>query len=122
MRAAGKFGSMNKTVLMAIASVVLALAATEQSYEQYTDSGTEVTAETLKKCEKLEIPRTQCNESTVLQAERIGLAKTGNGSGTSILAKETEQMIIFIGVLGAIFGSVAGAFFIAGKKSNRISA
>jgi hypothetical protein len=109
-------------VIMTIAAGILAVMSVQQSYAQYGDGGTEVTAETLQKCERLNIPRTQCNEYTVLQAERIEIAKTGEGSGTSMLATETGQMVVLIGVLGAIFGGVAGAFYAMGRKAKWVPA
>jgi hypothetical protein len=113
---------MKQLIVVAIAAGILAATSVQQSYAQYGDSGTGVTAETLQKCEQLNIPRTQCNEYTVLQAERIELAKTGDGSGTSMLATETGQMVVFIGILGAIFGGVAGAFYAMGRKAKQVPA
>ncbi|HEY3094613.1 MAG TPA: hypothetical protein VGJ42_02520 [Nitrososphaera sp.] len=113
---------MKQLIVMAIAAGILAVTSAQQSYAQYGDSGTGVAAETLQKCTQLKIPRTQCNEYTVLQAERIELSKTGQGSGTSMLATETSQMVAFIGVLGAIFGGVAGAFYAMGRKAKQVPA
>ena len=113
---------MKQLIVMAIAAGILAVTSAQQSYAQYGDGGTGVTAETLQKCDKLSIPRTQCNEYTVLQAERIEFAKAGDGSGTSMLATETGQMVVFIGVLGAIFGGVAGAFYAMGRKARQVPA
>jgi len=112
---------MKQLILMAIAAGILAVTPVQQSYAQYVD-GVGVTPEILQRCEQLKIPRTQCNEYTVLQAERIEIAKSGEGSGTSMLATESGQMVVFIGILGAIFGSVAGAFFMMGRKTKQVPA
>ncbi len=108
--------------MMAIAAGILAVTPVQQSYAQYVDGGAGVTPEILQRCEQLKIPRTQCTEYTVLQAERIEIAKSGEGSGTSMLATESGQMVVFIGILGAIFGSVAGAFFMMGRKTKQVPA
>jgi len=111
---------MKHLFVMAIAAGILAVTSVQQAYAQYGDSVARVAPGTLQKCEQLNIPRTQCNEYTVLQAKRIEIAKTGDGSGTSMLATETGQMVVFIGVLGAIFGGVAGAFYAMGRKARQI--
>lgn len=107
-----------KTIRIVVAIAVglfAALSAQQQSYAQYDSTGTVgVSEETLKKCEALNIAKTQCSDSTVLAKERVGMID-GEGSGTAFIAKESGQMTIFIGVLGAIFGGVAGAFFVMGK-------
>jgi hypothetical protein len=113
---------MKQLVMMAIAAGILAVTSAQQSYAQYGDGGTGVAPETLQKCEDLGIPRTQCDEHTVLLAERIEIAKMGDGSGTSMLATETGQMVVFIGVLGAVFGDVAGAFYAMGRKARQVPA
>jgi hypothetical protein len=113
---------MKQLFMIAIAAGVLAVTSVQQSYAQYGDGGTGVNAETLQKCVQLKIPRIQCNEYTVLQAERIEIAKMGGGSGTSWLATETGQMILLMGVLGAIFGGVASAFYAMGRKAKQIPA
>ncbi len=123
-----------------IAAAILAVTSAQQSYAQYGggDSsgsastttngggggGVLVNSETLQKCKDLRIPTNQCNEVTVLQAERIQIASQSQvkGSGTSMLATELGQMVIFVGVLGAIFGGVAGAFYIMGRNTKRVSA
>lgn len=113
---------MKQLIVMAIATGILAVTSVQQSYAQHGDGGAGVTPEILQRCEQLKIPRTQCNEYTVLQAQRFEIAKTGEGSGTSMLATETGQMVVFIGVLGATFGSVAGAFYVMGRKAKQVPA
>jgi len=113
---------MKELIVMAIAAGILAVTSVQQSYAQYGDGGAGVTPQILQRCEELKIPRTQCSEYTVLQAERIEIAKTGGGGGTSLLATETGQMVVFIGILGAIFGSVASAFYVMGRKTKQVPA
>ena len=110
---------MNKIhVVAAIAVGLLAvLTAQQQSYAQYGDGipvgSVGISQDTLEKCIALDIDRTQCTESNVLLKERGNLV--GGGSGTSFIAQEVGQMVTIIGVLGAIFGGVAAAFFLMGK-------
>lgn len=109
---------MNKIhATAAIAAGLLAVLSAQQSYAQYGDGipvgSVGISEETLQKCQALGIERTQCTESNVLLKERGNLV--GGGSGTGFIAKEAGQMITIIGVLGAIFGGVAGAFFLMGR-------
>jgi hypothetical protein len=110
---------MNKIHIVAAiaAGLIAVLSAQQQSYAQYGDgipvglAG--ISDETLEKCKALGIDRTQCTESNVLLKERGNLI--GGGSGTGFIAKEAGQMVTVIGILGAIFGGVAAAFFLMGK-------
>lgn len=109
---------MNKIyATAAIAAGLLAVLSAQQAYAQYGDGipvgSVGISEETLQKCQALGIERTQCTESNVLLKERGNLV--GGGSGTGFIAKESGQMITIIGVLGAIFGGVAGAFFLMGR-------
>ena len=115
---------MKQIIVMAIAAGLLAVTSVQQSYALYGDSGTGASEETLQKCTELAIQRTQCNDNTVLQAERLQLALNSHekGSGTSMIAKELGQMVVFIALLGAIFGGVAGAFYVMGRKTKQVSA
>ena len=106
--------------VLAMAGILAVLSTHQQqsSFGQYGDAGgTGASAETLEDCKRLEIPATQCNEYTVLQAERIVVAKTGGGSGTPMLPTETGPLVMFIGVIAGVFGGVAGAFFVKGRKA-----
>lgn len=109
---------------MAIAAGLLAVMSAPQSYAQYGNSGTGVSEETLQRCAELDIPRAQCNDTTVLQAERMQLVLKSEekGSGTSMIATGLGQMVIFIGVLGAVFGGVAGVFYVMGRKAKEVPA
>ena len=109
---------MKKIYLAAIAAGIFAvLSAQQQSYAQYGDGipvgSAGLSEETLEKCEQLGIDRTQCTESNVLLKERVKLIE-GGGSGTGFIL-EAGQMTTMIVVLGAIFGGVAGAFFLMGR-------
>jgi hypothetical protein len=102
-------------LVAAVAAGLLAVlsAAQQQSFAQYGDAVTPgVTEEMLQKCVDLKIERSQCNDSTILLKERLGGEE---GSGTALIAEEAEQMIALIGVLGAVFGGIAGAFFVMGR-------
>ena len=101
-------------VVAAFAMLLALLSVQQQSYAQYAGTGTEVSEATLQKCQALQIEKAQCTEQNVLARERVDLTD-GAGSGTAFLAKESGQMITLIGVLGALFGGVAGAFFLMGK-------
>jgi hypothetical protein len=93
------------------------LSAQQQSYAQYGDGipvgSVGISEQTLKKCENLGIDRMQCTESNVLLKERVNMID-GGGSGTGFIL-EAGQMSSVIAVLGAIFGGVAGAFFLMGR-------
>lgn len=111
-----------QTAGIAIAAGLLAImSAPQQSFSQYGDGAqVGISDETLRKCAELEIPRTQCSEVTVLQKERVTRGLDGEGSGTAMLATETAQMIVFMGALAAIFGGVAGGFFVMGRKPKQV--
>ena len=75
---------------------------------------------TLTQCANLGIERNECNEGAVLLKERVLEANAhpiNGGSGTPMLATQVGQLGLFVGVLGAVFGGVAAAFFISGKRS-----
>jgi hypothetical protein len=115
---------MKQLLIMAIAVGVLAVTSVQQSYAQYDVGGTGASEATLQRCAELDIPRAQCNDVTVLQAERFQLALNSEekGSGTSMVATELGQMVLVIGVLGTIFGGVAGAFYGMGRKAKQVPA
>lgn len=110
-----------QTVFIGIAAGLLVVLSSQQaSYAQYGSvGGSEVSEQTLKRCQELRISRAQCNDSAVLQRERVGWNVQDKGSGTALFASETGQMIILIGALGAVFGGVAGGFFVMGRKAQQ---
>lgn len=94
----------------------------QASYAQYGVGGNptaDATDEQLAECEKYSIPRAECNEHNILAARRVEIARDNpnGGSGTSMISIDAGQMWAFIGVLGAIFGGVAVAFFVRGRKA-----
>jgi len=117
---------MKQLIVMAIAAGVLAVASVQQSYAQYGGSSGTATQEQLARCNELGIDRNQCNDSTILAKERwFAVQKTtyGNdpeGSGTPYF-RGIETFAV-IGVLGAIFGGVAGAFYMMGRKARQVPA
>ena len=110
-----------QTVFIGIAAGLLVMLSSQQaSYAGYGGGGgAEVSEQTLKRCQELEIARAQCNDVAVLQKERVGWKTEDKGSGTALFASETGQMVILIGALGAIFGGVAGGFFVMGRKAQQ---
>jgi hypothetical protein len=119
---------MKQLFMMAAAASLLAALSIQQANAQYGDSlpltpsVTSVSEEMLQRCAELDIPRTQCNDVSLLQAERMEIAKGGEGSGTSMFATELGQMVLIIGVIGGVFGGVAGAFYAMGRKAKQVPA
>jgi hypothetical protein len=117
---------MNKPIIVALAvffAAGVSVMGIQQAYAQgYAGSGTDiVTEETLAKCDQYGIPRANCTELNVIAKERLITARQtayGNdpmGSGTSMIAQEASTTWVFIGILAAIFGGVAAAFFFRGR-------
>jgi hypothetical protein len=115
---------MKQLFVMAIVAGLLATASAQQSFAQYDVGGIGASEVTLQRCAELNIPRAQCNDNAVLQAERMQLVLRSEekGSGTSMIATELGQMILLIGLIGTIFGGIAGAFYVMGRKAKRIPA
>ena len=63
-------------------------------------------------------------EELKLAQEKLQLAgqEGAYGSGTSMVTGDTNQTAIFIGILVAIFGGVAAAFFIMSRSRQRQAA
>jgi hypothetical protein len=119
---------MNKPIIAALAALALLSSGVGTVYAQYgggaPSSGSIGTAspEQLQRCEQLQIPRENCNDVTILAKERLtnAQANPATGSGTPMLSTETGQMAVFIGVLAAIFGGVAAAFFFKGRGARPV--
>jgi hypothetical protein len=117
---------MNKPIIAALAGLALFSSAIGSAYAQYGggSSGSIGTAspEQLQQCDQLGIPRANCNDITILAKERLTAAQANpaTGSGTPMLSTESGQMTIFIGVLAAIFGGVAAAFFFKGRGARPV--
>jgi hypothetical protein len=93
---------------------------------QYGGGGTgggATSEQQLQQCEELGIERSQCNDVNILAKQRLtnAQANPGQGSGTSMLSTESGSMIIFIGILGAIFGGVAALFFFKGRGQKPVA-
>ncbi len=60
-------------------------------------------------------------EQLKLAQEKLAVAgqEGAYGSGTSMVTADTNQTAIFIGILVAIFGGVAAAFFIMSRSRQR---
>jgi hypothetical protein len=109
---------------------LLAALSVQQAHAQYGDgvpmspSGSAVTGEMLERCAELGISRVQCSDASILQAERVEIVTSSQekGSGTSMITTELGQMAAFIGVIGAAFGGIAGAFYLKGRRAGRIPA
>ena len=117
---------MNKPTIVAIGIMATLFTAgigsTPQAFAQYFggDSAA-LTQEQLDKCEQYGI--SPCTQNGILAKERLIGAQQNpaTGSGTPMLSTETGQMAVFIGVLGAIFGGVAAAFFFKGRGAKQVS-
>jgi hypothetical protein len=109
--------------LFVIVVGLLAALSIPQAHAQYGDglpmspAGSAVTGEMLERCSELGISRVQCSDASILQAGRVELAENSveKGSGTSMITTELGQMALFIGVLSAAFGGIAGAFYLKGR-------
>jgi hypothetical protein len=121
---------MNKPITVALAAVAVLttviLATPDSAMAQYGVGGSPVTGATpeqLAECERLGIERSICTENNILAKHRLTQAQSNpsTGSGTPMLSTETGQMAVFIGVLGAIFGGVAAAFFLKGRGSKPVA-
>jgi hypothetical protein len=118
---------MNKPALMALGTMaalftVLGIGSTPQAFAQYFGGGAEpITPEMQDKCEQYGI--VPCTQNGILAKERYTQAQANpsTGSGTPMLSTESGQMAVFVGVLGAIFGGVAAAFFIKGRGSKPVT-
>jgi hypothetical protein len=116
---------MNKPIIvaMAVLAVFSASAVSMSALPAYAQGGygggggDVVTAETLAKCKEYGIAEANCTENQVIAKERLIYAQRNpsTGSGTSMLSTEEGQTWVFIGVLAAIFGGVAAAFFFKGR-------
>jgi hypothetical protein len=118
---------MNKPTIVAIGLMAALFAAVgvtsaPQAFAQYFGSGSEpLTKEQLDFCAQYSID--PCTQNNILAKERLLGAQShpSTGSGTPMLSTDSGQMAVFIGVLGAIFGGVAAAFFLKGRGAKPIS-
>ncbi|HEU4606208.1 MAG TPA: hypothetical protein VFS46_08230 [Nitrososphaera sp.] len=117
---------MKQLFIMAIAAGLLAVAPAQQSFAQYGSGPGTASQEQLLKCDELGIDRNQCNDSTILAKERLSYTREttyGNspeGSGTPYF--QGIETLGVIGILGAVFGGIAGAFFLMGRRARQVPA
>jgi hypothetical protein len=118
---------MNKPIIAALAAMAVLTSTTGIAYAQYggaPTSGSIGTAspEQLQLCDQLGIPRGNCSDQTILAKQRLTAAQENpaSGSGTPMLSTSSGQLIVFIAVLGAIFGGVAAAFFFRGRGARPV--
>lgn len=118
---------MNKPIIVAMAVLAVFFSATAVSvpvlpaaHAQYGVEGSPVAGATpaqQQECEQYGIPKSECTENAILAKRRLTYAQENpsTGSGTPMLSTQEGQTWVFIGVLAAIFGGVAAAFFFKGR-------
>jgi hypothetical protein len=122
---------MNKPIIAVLAALAVFTSTTGVAYAQYGSTGGtggtggttgSASPQQLQECEQLGILRENCSDVTILAKKRLTAANENpsTGSGTPMFATETGQMVIFIGVLAAIFGGVAAMFFIKGRGARPV--
>src|SRR3712207_7922189 len=116
---------MNKPIIAALAALAVLPPTRSVAYAQYeVTGGSKGTAspEQLRECEQLGVLRENCSDVTILAKKRLTAAQENpaTGSGTPMLSTESGQMTVFIGVLAAIFGGVAAAFFFKGRGARPV--
>lgn len=116
---------MNKPMIAALAAMAVLTSTMSVAYAQYGGGGASVgtaSPEQLQECEQLGIPRETCSDVNILAKKRLTAAQENpaTGSGTPMLSTESGQMTVFIGVLAAIFGGVAAAFFLKGRGAKPV--
>ncbi|HEX2014645.1 MAG TPA: hypothetical protein VLA68_05395 [Nitrososphaera sp.] len=118
---------MIKPTLMALGTMAALFTAVGMGYipqafgQYFGGDSAPLTEEQLAKCEQYDIE--PCTQNNILAKERLIAAQNNpsTGSGTSMLSSETTTTAVFIGVLGAIFGGVAAAFFLKGRGAKPVS-
>jgi hypothetical protein len=116
---------MNKPIIAALAAMALLSSTTSMAFAQYTGGGASVgtaSPEQLQECQALGIPTANCNDVTILAKKRLTAAEENpsTGSGTPMLSSTSGQLYVFVGVLAAIFGGVAAAFFFRGRGAKPV--
>lgn len=112
---------MNKPFIVALATLAIFFSATAASLQaanaQYGAPGETgaLTEDQLAECEQYDI--SPCTEQAILAKRRLLAAQENpsTGSGTSMLSTDEGVTWAFIGILAAIFGGVAAAFFFKGR-------
>jgi hypothetical protein len=117
---------MNKPIVVALSVLAVFFSATAVSalpvaHAQYGVGGSPVAGATpaqLQECQTLGIAKSECTENAILAKRRIiavqnNVDNPDKGSGTNYFSG--NETWVYIGVLGAIFGGVAAAFFFRGR-------
>lgn len=117
---------MNKPIVVALSVLAVFFSATAVStlpaaHAQYGVGGSPVAGATpaqLQECQTLNIVKSECTENAILAKRRIvavqeNVNNKDRGSGTNYFSG--NETWVYIGVLGAIFGGVAAAFFFKGR-------
>jgi len=118
---------MNKPIIAALAALAVFTSTTSVAYAQYGGTGGSTgtaSPEQLQECQQLGIPTANCSDVTILAKKRLTAAQENpsTGSGTPMLSSSSGQLIVFIAVLGAIFGGVAAMFFFRGRGARPVKA
>jgi hypothetical protein len=107
---------MNRLNILIVTAIVMVIGTAFLGYQsavaQYTGGGGGSTG------------GSTLEEELKLAQEKLQLAgqEGAYGSGTSMVTGDTNQTAIFIGILVAIFGGVAAAFFIMSRSRQRQAA
>ena len=122
---------MNQPIMAALATLavltsavcVIGIASAQYGGTGATGGSTgSATPAQIQECQSLGIPTDTCNDQTILAKKRLTAAQENpsTGSGSPMLSTEGGQMVVFIGVLAAIFGGVAAAFFLKGRGAKQV--
>jgi hypothetical protein len=116
---------MKMPIIAALSALVVMASTMGVAYAQYGGTGGSTgtaSPEQLQQCESLGIPRENCSDVTILAKNRLTAAQENpsTGSGTPMLSSAGDQTVVFIGVLAAIFGGVAAAFFFKGRGARPV--
>ncbi len=119
---------MNKPIVVALSVLAVFFSATavasprvQVAHAQYGVGGSPVAAATpaqLQECQQLGIDKSVCTENAILAKRRIMAVQNNvnnpdKGSGTNYF--QGNETWVYIGILAAIFGGVAAAFFFKGR-------
>jgi hypothetical protein len=117
--------NMNKPIIAALAALAVLTSTMSVAYAQYGGTGGttgSASPEQLRECEQLGVLRENCSDVTILAKKRLTAAQENpaTGSGTAMLSTESGSLVVFVGVLAAIFGGVAAMFFIKGRGARPV--
>lgn len=103
-------------LLIATTTIGLISSSSQKNFAlaQYGGGGAQYASpEQLQQCEQLGIAETECSEVSIMAKQRVAAVEQNPsaGSGTPMLTTATNEVALYIGILGAIFGGVAAVFF-----------